>query len=271
MKRNGAARTDEFRERFERHRTHSNILRTVDGRRKPQKGPGPDLTEKCPSCVRLSTQKGSLSRGGPEGGPRGASWETREGVHEEVQDEVGQKDAVEKTTPKSDKMWKHKLTIHKQIKNENDSSKSSRGFSHRVLMSMSQIEIHKRTNRRRAPRQGSTKSATKENYELHHETVPNQQGPTDSVSPNHHGHRSRSHNNKSDKVWSNPWTPINAKLESNFWKPRNEKSNPTSEHLKMKILNQPLDTQKWKVWTNVWRPEHQSQDDATTKSVQRLI
>ena len=71
LKRNGAARTDEFRERFERHRTHSNILRTVDGRRRPKKGPGPDLTEKWPSCVRPSTQKGSLFRGGPGGGPRG--------------------------------------------------------------------------------------------------------------------------------------------------------------------------------------------------------
>ena len=40
----------------------------------------------------------------------------------------------------------------------------------------------------------STEGATKENYELHHETVPDQQGPTDSVSPNHHGHRSRSEN-----------------------------------------------------------------------------
>ena len=71
MKRNGAARTDEFRERFERHRTHSNILRTIDGRRKPKKTPGPDLTEKLPSCVRPPTQKGSLLRGGPGGGPRG--------------------------------------------------------------------------------------------------------------------------------------------------------------------------------------------------------
>ena len=71
LKRNGAARTDEFRERFERHRTHSNILRTIDGRRKPKKTPGPDLTEKLPSCVRPPTQKGSLLRGGPGGGPRG--------------------------------------------------------------------------------------------------------------------------------------------------------------------------------------------------------
>ena len=84
LKRNGAARTDEFRERFERHRNHSNIPRTLDGRRKPKKGPGPDLTEKWPSCVRLPTRKGSLLRGGPGGGPRGASRETREGVHEEV-------------------------------------------------------------------------------------------------------------------------------------------------------------------------------------------
>ena len=103
MKRNGAAQTDELRERFERHRTHSNILRTVDGRRRPQKRPGPDLTEKWPSCVRLSTQKGSLSRGGPGGDPKGASCETQEGMHEEVQDEVREKDAVEKTTSKSDK------------------------------------------------------------------------------------------------------------------------------------------------------------------------
>ena len=73
IKRNGAARTDEFRERFERHRSHSNIPRTVDARRRPQKRPGPDLTEMRPSCMRLSTQKGSLWRGGSrrqsEGGP----------------------------------------------------------------------------------------------------------------------------------------------------------------------------------------------------------
>ena len=39
-----------------------------------------------------------------------------------------------------------------------------------------------------------------QDYELHHETVPDQQGPTDSVSPKRHGHRSRSHNDKSDKM-----------------------------------------------------------------------
>ena len=100
--RNGAARTDEFRERFERHRTHTNIRRTVDGRRRPKKGPGPDLTEKWPSCVRLSTRKGSLLEGGPGEGPRGASRQSREGVREEVRDEVQERDAVEKTTPKSD-------------------------------------------------------------------------------------------------------------------------------------------------------------------------
>jgi len=43
-------------------------------------------------------------------------------------------------------------------------------------------------------------SATKENYELHQTSIPDRQGPTNSVSPNHHGHRSRSHNDKSDKV-----------------------------------------------------------------------
>ena len=63
-----------------------------------------DVAQKWPSCVRLSTRKGSLLRGGPGGGPRGATRETREGVHEEVQDEVEEKDVVEKTTPKSNKM-----------------------------------------------------------------------------------------------------------------------------------------------------------------------
>ena len=61
------------------------------------------------------------------------------------------------------------------------------------------------------------------------------QRPSDEISPNHHGHRSRSHNDKSDKVWSNLWTP------------KNENSNPTSGHLKVKILIQPLDTYKWKI------------------------
>ena len=46
----------------------------------------------------------------------------------------------------------------------------------------------------------STESATKENYELHHATTPDRQGPTDSVSPNHHGHRTRIHDDKTDKV-----------------------------------------------------------------------
>ena len=46
----------------------------------------------------------------------------------------------------------------------------------------------------------STESASEENYELHHATIPDRQGPTDSVSPNHYGNRSRSHNDKSDKV-----------------------------------------------------------------------
>ena len=72
------------------------------------------------------------------------------------------------------------------------------------------------------------------NMKLHHPSIPDRQGPTDSVSPNHHGHRSRSHNDKSDKVWSNLWTP------------KSENSNPTSGHLQMKNLIEPLDTLKVK-------------------------
>ena len=70
----------------------------------------------------------------------------------------------------------------------------------------------------------------KRNMKLHHPSILDRQGPTDGVPPNRHGHRSRSHNNKSDKVWSNLWTP------------KSENSNPTSGHLKVQILIQPLDT-----------------------------
>ena len=129
-------------------------------------------------------------------------------------------------------MLKHKFKIQKQIKNEDDSSNSSREFTHRVLKSKLQFEICKRNKRRRAPRASSPRVRPKKNMKLHHPSIPDRQGPTDSVSPNHHGHRSRSHNDKSDKVWSNLWTP------------KSENSNPTSGHLKVQILIQPLDTKK---------------------------
>ena len=38
----------------------------------------------------------------------------------------------------------------------------------------------------------------KKNMKLHHPSIPDRQGPTDGVSPNHHGHRCRSHNDESD-------------------------------------------------------------------------
>jgi hypothetical protein len=38
----------------------------------------------------------------------------------------------------------------------------------------------------------------KKNMKLHHPIIPDRQGPTDGLSPNRHGHRSRSHNDKSD-------------------------------------------------------------------------
>ena len=61
LKSNGAASTDEFRERFELHRSHSNIQTPVDGRRRPKKGPGPDLTKKGPFCDRFSVRNVTFS------------------------------------------------------------------------------------------------------------------------------------------------------------------------------------------------------------------
>ena len=44
------------------------LLRVASGRRRSKKEPGPDLSEKWPSCVRPSTQKGSLLKGGSRRG-----------------------------------------------------------------------------------------------------------------------------------------------------------------------------------------------------------
>ena len=55
-------------------------------------------------CKAVNTKGVTFEGGSRRGVLGGAGRETREGVHEEVQDEVGEKDAVEKTTPKSDKM-----------------------------------------------------------------------------------------------------------------------------------------------------------------------
>ena len=47
-------------------------------------------------------KKGVTFEGGSRREFEGSHQRTQEGVHEEVQDEVREKDAVEKTTPKSD-------------------------------------------------------------------------------------------------------------------------------------------------------------------------
>ena len=75
----------------------------------------------------------------------------------------------------------------------------------------------------KAPRPSWPRVRPKKNMKLHHPSIPDRQGPSDEVSPNHHGHRSRSHNDKRDKVWSNLWTP------------KSENSKPTSGHLKVKF------------------------------------
>ena len=87
-----------------------------------------------------------------------------------------------------------------------------------------------------------TESATKEKYE---------------VASSEHSRSTRTNrwgNSKSPRTpqpqpqrqkWQSTIQPLDTdkcKFESNLWKPRSEKSNPTSGHLKMKILNQPLDT-----------------------------
>ena len=54
-------------------------------------------------CKAVNT-KGVTFEGGSRRRSEGGPAEEPVSVHEQVQDEVGEKDAVEKTTPKSDKM-----------------------------------------------------------------------------------------------------------------------------------------------------------------------
>ena len=56
-----------------------------------------------------------------------------------------------------------------------------------------------------------TKCDQRQNITLHHPIIPDRQSPTDGLSPNRHGDRSRSHNDKSvkkriPKATSGPWT-----------------------------------------------------------------
>ena len=131
---------------------------------------------------------------GPGGSLRRVRERAPEGVHKQVQDEVREKDAVRQDDDQKCLEVKTQIRNSEANQKRNDSPNSSREFTHHIWKSKLQFEICKRNKRRRAPRASSPRVRPKKNMKLHHPSTPDRQRPTDSVSPNHHGHRSRSEN-----------------------------------------------------------------------------
>ena len=174
------------------------------GLKNVQKGPGADLAPKLPICVRHSIRNGSLL------GRRQnrAQEEVQEGVRERPgkASKKRSKTRSERRTRKKLREDDHQkcLDVKTQIGNpEADQTKTtprtprasspnvSRGWSYNLKSASA-------TNDDQLIARVDQKCDQRKNMKLHHPIIPDRQGPTDGLSPNRHGHRSRSHSAKSD-------------------------------------------------------------------------